>query len=121
MNRQHPALATALVEPDSTERVWPTYDHDIGLTEAREMIARHKRANPGKPSAAAFTRVALDRLLAQKGCAGIRFYYGQNADGTPSLIMVGVDEMMNDMDEGELAERAYPCPPWCPMDSALDS
>lgn len=121
MKTLNPALVTTVSEPDSTERVWPTYDHDIGLTEARDMISRFKRANPGKASGGAMTRVALDRILAQNGCAGVRMYYGLNPDMTMSLVLVGVDEHMNDMDEGELAERIFPCPPYCPIDSALDS
>ena len=121
MNPQNLAVVSPVVAPDSTERVWPTYDHEIGLTEAREMIGRWKRANPEKAGAGAMTRVGLDRLLAQKGCLGVRFYYGLNPDNTMSLIAVGVDEFGNDMDEGELAERIFPCPPYCPMDSALDS
>jgi len=116
------AVATPVIaEPDSTQRVWPTYDHDIGLTEAREMIARFKRANPGKASAGAMTKVALDRLLIQDGCAGVRMYYSLNPDMTMALVLVGVDEYGNDMDEGELAERVMPCPPFCAINSALDS
>jgi hypothetical protein len=116
----HPAVATPVAEPETTERVWPTFDHAIGLTEAREMIARYRRAHPGTPGGAAFTKVALDRVLAQQECAGVRLYYGQNPDGTPSLILVGVDEFGNDLDDGELLVKAFPCPPFCPMDSALD-
>ena len=121
MKTQDAAVVIPVVTPDSSERVWPTYDHDIGLTEARELIGRWKRNNPSKVAAAAFTRVALDRILAQEGCAGARFYYAMNPDMTMSLVIVGVDEFGNDMDEGELAERAFPCPPLCSMDSALDS
>ena len=115
------AVATPVAEPETTERVWPTFDHDIGLTEARNMIGRHRRANPGCIGASAFTKVALDRVLLQEGCVGVRMYFGLNEDGTPSLILVGVDVFGNDLDDGELVERGFPCPPFCPTDSALDS
>ena len=121
MDWQNPAVATPVAEPDSTERVWPTYDHEIGLTEARELIGRWKRANPGKASAAAFTRVAFDRILAQDGCVGVRMYYALKPEGTITLVLVGVDVFGHDLDGGELGEEAFPCPPFCPMDSALDS
>jgi hypothetical protein len=121
MNGQIADVIAPVVTPDSTERVWPTYDHDIGLTEARELISRWKRANPEKASASAFTKVAVDRVLAQPGCTGVRLYFGLNPDGTMALIGVGVDEFGNDMDDGELMERSFLCPPICPMDSALDS
>lgn len=125
MDTQNPAVVTHVVSPavtpDSTERVWPTYDHEIGMTEARDLIGRWKRANPAQASAGAMTRVALDRILAQEGCHGVRVYYGLNPDGTMALIAVGVDELGNDMDEGALAERTFPCPPFCAIGSALDS
>ena len=118
---QNSAIATPVAEPLSTEKVWPTYDHEVGMTEARDLISRYKRAHPGNISASAFTRVAFDRILAQDGCCGIRAYYAQKPNGQITLVMVGVDAYGNDMDEGELAEEAYPCPPFCPIDSALDS
>lgn len=121
MERQNLAVATPVAEPEVTEKVWPTFDHDIGMTEAREMIGRYRRANPGKIGASAFTKVALDRVLAQEGCTGVRMYFGLNPDGTSCLILVGVDELGNDLDEGEMAERGFPCPPFCPTNSALDS
>ena len=121
MEWQNPAVATPEVEADSTEKVWPTYNHEIGLTEARDLIARYKRAHPGTLSASAFTRVAFDRILAQDGCTGIRAYYAQTPEGQMTLVMVGVDQFGHDIDDGELAEQTFPCPPFCPMDSALDS
>ena len=121
MSPQQIAFMTPVVETDSTQRVWPTYDHDIGLTEAREMIGRWKRANPEKASAGAITRVGLERVLGQEGCVGVRAYYALNAEHSMTLVLVGVDEFGNDMDSGELAERIFSCPPFCPMDSALDS
>jgi len=120
MNTTHSGLMTPAVEVDSTQRVWPTYDHDIGLTEAREMIGRWKRANPEKGSALAMTRVGLERVLGQDGCVGARAYFALNTDQTMTLVFVGVDGFGHDMDDGELADRTFPCPPFCAMDSALD-
>jgi len=121
MKTQSNTLVIPAVEVDSTQRVWPTYDHDIGLTEAREMIGRWKRANPDKASASATTKVALERVLGQEGCVGVRAYFALNTDMTMTLVYVGVDDFGNDLDDGELAERTFLCPPFCAMDSALDS
>lgn len=121
MEWQNTAVALPIIETESpAPRVWPNFDHDIGLTEAREMINRWKRANPEKPHAAAVTKEALDRILSQKGCVGGRFYYALNPNGSMTLILVGVDVDGNDMDEGALAERFQPCPPFCAIDSALN-
>jgi len=121
MQWKNEAAGTTVAEPVSTPKVWPTYDHAIPLEEARDLIARFRRANPDKRTAGAFTRVPLDRILAQKGCAGIRAYFAMNPDETMTLVLVGTDEAGNDIDSGYLAEQVFPCPPFCPMDSALDS
>jgi len=121
MESQNNAVMSPMIENDPSVKIWPTFSHEVGMTEAREQIARFKRANPGHIAASAFTRVAFDRILGQKGCAGIRAYYAMNPEGFPSLVLVGVDEFGNDMDEGELAEESMPCPPFCPINSALDS
>ena len=99
---------------------WPSFSHEIGLTEARELVNRYRRANPAQRHAVAVTRVPLDAMLAQKGCAGIRIYFALNPDGTPTVVVVGADEDGNDQDEGFIAEYAIPCPPFCPLNSALD-
>jgi hypothetical protein len=120
MEWQNTEAASPAIETPA--RTWdPTFAHEIGMTEARELIGRYKRANPGARSASMFTRVPLDEILAQKGCMGVRMYYGMNPDGTMTLVAVGVDAQGNDQDEGRIAEWTYPCPPFCPMDSALDS
>ena len=69
----------------------------------------------------AITKVGLDLVLQQKGCHGARFYYGLTDEGVMTLVVVGVDESGNDMDEGMIADKIFPCPPFFPMDSALDS
>ena len=121
MEWQNPAVATTVAEPEVTERVWPKYNHAIDLEEAREMIGRWRRANPDTKHAVAFTRVAFERILGQEGCTGIRMYYAMHPDGMPTIVMVGVDVEGNDIEGGALAEFVYPCPPWCPVDSSLDS
>lgn len=122
MTWHNPAVATTVAEPETgtSERVWPSFDHQIGLTEAREMIRRYRRANPESIHSLSITKVALERILNQKDCVGARAYFGMNPDGSVSLIFVGVDSMMNDLDDGELAEQLFPCPPFCPTDSALN-
>lgn len=120
MEWQNSAVVVPSTETEGVPSLWPTHDHEIGMTEAREVIGRWRRQNPSQKNAGAFKREALDRLLAQKGCMGVRMYYGLDKEGFATLVLVGVDEYGNDMDEGELFDRAVPCPPACTMDSALD-
>lgn len=111
-----PSELTPRIRP---KRGWPAGDHKIAITEARELVDRRRRA--AEQPAGAFKREALERLLHQTGCAGIRVYYGMHPDGQPALVLVGVDEYGEEMLDGELAERSFPCPPFCPMGPSLRS
>jgi hypothetical protein len=66
-----------------------------------------------------FDRSAMDRILKQDRCAGIRSYFAMHADGTWTLVLVGVDADGHDLANGELAEEMRPCPPYCDPQSAL--
>jgi hypothetical protein len=92
--------------------------HRISLDEAAAQAKRH-RGGPHKGGM--FLRAELDQLLAQPGCAGLRFYYGRKADGQDTLILVGVDEKGNDMEQGVLLEDHFLCPPWCGSANALNT
>ena len=48
------------------------------------------------PTCETFERAALDQLLSQEGCVGIRIYFGMDEDLNVTLAIVGVDE--NDTD-----------------------
>jgi hypothetical protein len=49
----------------------------------------------------------------------MRIYYGMHPDGQPALVLVGVDEYGEEMLDGELAEKSFPCPPFCPIGPSL--
>ena len=99
------------------KRGWPEGDHKIAIGEAREMIDRHRRA--AERSGGAFKKSALERLLNQTGCVGMRIYYAMHPDGQPALILVGVDENGEELMDGELLEKNFPCPPFCPTGPSL--
>lgn len=119
------SAAKATVEPaDLAPRIrpkrgWPEGDHKVTIGEARELVERRRRAF--EQTGGAFKKSALERLLNQTGCAGIRIYHGMHPDGQPALVLVGVDEYGEEMLDGELAERNYPCPPFCPVGPSLRS
>ena len=58
-------------------------------------------------------------MLAQKGVIGIRYYYAKMDDGTPTIVVVGVDSLGNDMINTTIAEMTYPCPPFCNIETTL--
>ena len=64
-------------------------------------------------------RSVVDQVLAQPGCEGLRFYFGTKADGSLTLVFVGINGDEKDMTEGLIAEDWYPCPPFCDATSSL--
>ena len=100
-------------------------DHAITLDEARALVRRqraHQRAMGGRdPLCEFFGRAALERILAQPGCAGIRIYHGRNDKGLHTLVLVGADGTGSDQLDGTIAEEGFPCPPTCDERSSLFS
>jgi hypothetical protein len=92
--------------------------HRISLEEAS---AQTRRRREGQHKGGMFLRTELDQLLAQPGCAGLRFYYGRKANGQETLVLVGVDEKGNDLEQGVLLEDHFLCPPICGAANALNS
>jgi hypothetical protein len=94
--------------------------HEISLDEARKYVQRHT-LSPIYPKhhGGSFDRGALDKILAQPDCARLRIYQGKNEDGTPSLVLVGVDSAGKDMTKGCIMEMIDPCPPDCDVTSLL--
>jgi hypothetical protein len=94
--------------------------HEVSLDSAKQYIANLKSdAVQIKTKGGLFYREAFEKILAQKDCIGIRYYYAKTNDGTPTLVLVGVDSKGNDMVEGAIMERSQPCPPYCPNESLI--
>lgn len=95
----------------------PPRNHKITIGEARALMA--KRPTGLTTRGGYFPREAIDAILKQPGCTGIRFYYGTNTDGSPALVLVGMDASSADLTDGEIIDTHYPCPPFCDTGSAL--
>jgi len=76
-----------------------------------------------------FNREAIDRLLAQPKCAGLRIYYSMDESLKLHAILVGVDENIKDIlsasagseDGFEIVEDRRLCPPACAEGSPLNT
>ena len=90
------------------------HDHGISLDQAKQLVQNHQRSAPaGGERCGYFARAAFDEILAQPGCAGIRFYHGRDANGASTLLFVGTNEQKVDMLDGPIIENHTPCPPSC--------
>lgn len=67
---------------------------EIGVELGTQMVKGYQEANPSDVHSYLIGRNIIDQILAQPGCAGIRFYNAYNEIGEKTLVYVGVD--MND-------------------------
>ncbi len=77
-----------------------------------------------------FNRAAIDALLNEQGCAGIRIYYGMDEGLKVHAILVAVDENNADILPTQVAmlqggdkvivEEGQRCPDICPPGSVLN-
>jgi hypothetical protein len=95
----------------------PPRRHIITKEEAQSYLRRRPTALTERGGF--FPRDVIDQLLAQQGCAGVRFYFGTKSDGSLALVLVGVDANEVDMTDGVILEDHYPCPPFCDATSTL--
>ncbi len=98
-------------------------NHEISLNEAAELTQRFRDNLPviDYTIAEYFGKSALDDLLSQQDCIGIRIYYGIDIEMKKKLVIVGVNSEGNDIYQGELMERGYLCPAYCPTENPLNS
>ena len=98
-------------------------NHEISLNEAAEMTQRFRDNLPVIDNTIAeyFGKSALEDLLSQQDCIGIRVYYGIDSDMKKRLVIVGVNDEGNDLYNGNLMEVGGICPPNCSASNPLNS
>lgn len=95
--------------------------HDIALDDAAAMTKLYRLSVPTDSCKGGFFgRDAIEAVLAQSTCVGIRYYHGIDSKGEPVIILVGVDANENDLHTGKLLEFAIPCPTQCGSGNPLN-
>lgn len=122
--------------------------HSIPLDQAVAMTRRYRdhRNEILKPEYAnrdilaiceTFNKVPIQALAENPACVGIRIYYGMSEDLLCHAILVGVNDLGEDIlpasarsasssnldgddDDGEILEDSVRCPTVCPPDSPLN-
>lgn len=64
---------------------------EIGVELGAQFISSYRQANASDVTSYVVGRSILDQVLAQPGCAGIRFYNAYNEAGAKTLVYVGVN------------------------------
>ena len=89
-------------------------DHSISLKDAAGLTKKYRKtAGAAAVLGGYFSKTAVQSLLDQEDCVGIKFYYGKEKVGTMQLVILGVTSAEKDLTDGEIAERSIPCPPYC--------
>lgn len=101
------------VAPRIQERKRPVFtgfeDHTITLEEAGTLTRNYRMASgTGAVKGRYFSRTAIEQLLLQEDTAGIRYYYGEDTEGKPQMVLVGVDPFGQDLTEGFVFGHALP-------------
>jgi len=89
------------------------------LTEAAELTANFRAANPDQTKAVFYGKDNLMALLEQSGSMGIRMYFAQEDGGAMTLVLVSATADEND-DLSLVIERGSRCPPFCSGANALN-
>jgi hypothetical protein len=94
-------------------------DHSISLNDAAKMTKNYRDRNPGQIKAHFFGKDTIQSILDQDDCVGIRIYYALDDNGVKHLVISGVKADESDLYNGILAEKSWPCPPYCGDGSPL--
>lgn len=96
-------------------------NHSITLADASKMTKDFRDNNPGAVLGGFFGRDAIEAILAQTDCVGIRYYNAETSTGEHTIILVGAKANQDDLANGLLAEFARPNPPYQSSNNALNS
>ncbi|MGB3465062.1 MAG: hypothetical protein WBA74_07325 [Cyclobacteriaceae bacterium] len=63
----------------------------VPLSLSKKWVANFQNTHPDHTQAFYFGSEIFTNLLNEPNCVGIRIYYAQDDDGTPKMVLVGVD------------------------------
>jgi hypothetical protein len=98
--------------------------HDISLQDAANLTANYRdqfASGTNYIKGEFFGKSAIQTLLNQDECVGLRIYYGLDDQKVQKLVIVGVLANEEDMIDGNILEIGSPCPPICGSSNILNS
>ena len=69
----------------------------VPLSLSKKWVANFRKSNPEHTHAFYFGCELFENLLKEPGCVGIRIYYAQDDDGSPKMVLIGVDKYGNNI------------------------
>ncbi len=112
-------LKHAILHPKHT--IMTNNNHEITLQEAITMTHAYQNAPQfaGQTKAGLISASAVQDLLNQTGCVGVRIYFALNTNNSLTTVLVGTNNLNEDMTSGILLDDLVSCPPGCPTNSPL--
>lgn len=98
--------------------------HEISFEVGGALTKKYRdQMAPGQRKGGFFGSEAIQALLNQDHCVGIRYYYGLDKNGKQELVLVGTDANENDLvGEGNLCmDVSIPCPDRCGENNILNT
>lgn len=65
---------------------------EVGLELGTQMIKSYQHANPTDVQWYMVGKEIIEKILAQPGCVGLKFYNAYNELGQKTLVYVGIDQ-----------------------------
>ena len=81
-----------MLQNQITQKNLKTVGEEISHELGAKMVKNFQDQNPEEITANFIGRNILERILAQPGCEGIRFYHAINEAGRKTLVYVGIDK-----------------------------
>lgn len=80
-----------------TKKDYATAGEEISREKADRFTKAFVETHPNENHVYTLGRNIMEKILAQPGCVGMRFYYGINDEGQKTLVYVGVGADGNDL------------------------
>lgn len=65
---------------------------EVGLQLGTQMVKNYRQANPTDVQWYMVGREIIEKIFAQPGCVGLKFYNAYNEAGQKTLVYVGIDQ-----------------------------
>ena len=65
---------------------------EVGQELGTQMVKNYRQANPTDVQWYMVGREIIEKVLAQPGCVGLKFYNAYNEEGQKTLVYVGIDQ-----------------------------
>lgn len=90
-NVSKPPKTVCMMQTELTKRAVAQIGEAIPHELANQMVLDYKTSNPNSVASYTIGREIIEKILGQKGCAGLRFFNAYNEAGEKTLVYAGVD------------------------------